>query len=68
MYHPTGVFHTCIPIGGEGMGVFEREHLSDKIPSTPCRGPSRGLLLNAPMASTSFGSTRPQGGLLATQE
>ena len=47
------------------MGVFDRTHLSDQNPSAPRRGPSSGLHSNAPMESTSFCSSRPQGGPLA---
>jgi hypothetical protein len=39
--------------------LFERTHLSDKSPSAPCCGPSRGLHCSGPMESTSFGSSRP---------
>ena len=41
--HPIGVRHYCILLGGEGMGLFEKTHLSDKNPAALCRGPSRGL-------------------------
>jgi hypothetical protein len=51
-----------------GMALFSRTHLSDKISSALCRGPSRGLHCNGPMVYTTSCSSRPKQGPLATQE
>jgi hypothetical protein len=53
---------------GEGMKLFERTHLPDQNSSAMRRGPNRALHGNGPMESTSFLSSRSQGGPLVAQE
>jgi hypothetical protein len=51
---------------GEGIGLFKRTHLSDKISSDLYGGPIRGLQCRDPMEFAAFCSGKPQGGPLAT--